>query len=335
MKIKARHVNKVRARGRWYFYHRPTGTRLPGDPGTPEFMARLAELNAQMERAPETVAPGTLEDLIAAYKGAPDFLNRAEKTRKDYGRYLDFLGAKFGDVVVAAIDREFVIELRDALADKPRTADYTLQVLSRILSFAVDRPSRFGLAHNSALRFGRLSDPEGYKPWPDNLIAAFRDTAYAELRWIMEGALYTAQRGEDLVAMAWAHYDGEGIAVAQEKTKKRLWVPVHLTLKKMLKTDIKRRGLVIFTTKTGRPWRLSHLRHEVAKTVAVCGFEAYSLHGLRKNAARNLAEAGASPHEIAAVTGHRTLKMVELYTKEARQKRLAKAAIAKLPGDAT
>jgi hypothetical protein len=48
---------------------------------------------------------------------------------------------------------------------------------------------------------------------------------------------------------------------------------------------------------------------------------------------RRLAEHSASTKEIAAVSGHATLKEVERYTKKADQARLSKAAIARLPGD--
>ena len=46
-------------------------------------------------------------------------------------------------------------------------------------------------------------------------------------------------------------------------------------------------------------------------------------HGLRKTAARRLAEAGATPHEIAAITGHESLREVERYAREANKMRLA------------
>src|SRR5262245_21768537 len=52
-------------------------------------------------------------------------------------------------------------------------------------------------------------------------------------------------------------------------------------------------------------------------------------HGLRKAAARRLAEAGCSAHEIMAVTGHKTLGEVERYTRAAEQERLNAAAMAK------
>jgi integrase len=52
--------------------------------------------------------------------------------------------------------------------------------------------------------------------------------------------------------------------------------------------------------------------------------------GLRKATAAALAEAGASTHEIAAVTGHTSLEEIERYTRAARKKKLADAAMAKL-----
>src|SRR5450631_2255442 len=55
-----------------------------------------------------------------------------------------------------------------------------------------------------------------------------------------------------------------------------------------------------------------------------------TMHGLRKGGARRLAEAGATPHEIMAITGHKTLSEVERYTKAVDRNRLAETAIKKL-----
>lgn len=55
-----------------------------------------------------------------------------------------------------------------------------------------------------------------------------------------------------------------------------------------------------------------------------------SPHGLRKAAARRLAEAGCTVFEIASITGHASLKEVERYTKSAQQKRLAQSAMSAL-----
>ncbi len=53
-------------------------------------------------------------------------------------------------------------------------------------------------------------------------------------------------------------------------------------------------------------------------------------HGLRKAAARLVAEAGCTANEIAAITGHRTLVEVSRYTKAADQVHLAQTAIDRL-----
>ncbi|MET4130278.1 tyrosine-type recombinase/integrase [Roseovarius sp. MBR-6] len=53
-------------------------------------------------------------------------------------------------------------------------------------------------------------------------------------------------------------------------------------------------------------------------------------HGLRKACARRLAEASATPHEIGAVTGHKTLAEVQRYTQDAFREGLADSAMGKL-----
>ena len=52
-----------------------------------------------------------------------------------------------------------------------------------------------------------------------------------------------------------------------------------------------------------------------------------SPHGLRKAACRRLAEAGCTPHEIMAITGHKALSEVETYTRDVRQMFLAQRAM--------
>jgi integrase len=60
------------------------------------------------------------------------------------------------------------------------------------------------------------------------------------------------------------------------------------------------------------------------------GLKHCSAHGLRKAAARRLAEAGCTEHEIAAITGHASLREVARYTRAADQKRLAAVAMEKV-----
>lgn len=60
------------------------------------------------------------------------------------------------------------------------------------------------------------------------------------------------------------------------------------------------------------------------------GLHDRAAHGLRKHFAATLAEHGASDREIMSMTGHRTSKEVDRYTRSASQKCLATAARQKL-----
>lgn len=68
----------------------------------------------------------------------------------------------------------------------------------------------------------------------------------------------------------------------------------------------------------------------VAEATAQVGHKEYTAHGLRKNAAKALAEAGCTIHQIMAITGHKSLQLAMHYSKGAAQKRLAQEAIDKL-----
>jgi integrase len=59
------------------------------------------------------------------------------------------------------------------------------------------------------------------------------------------------------------------------------------------------------------------------------GAGGYSIHGLRKNAAVALADAGCTDFEVASITGHTTLAMVQHYTKHRDQRLHARAAMDK------
>jgi integrase len=68
----------------------------------------------------------------------------------------------------------------------------------------------------------------------------------------------------------------------------------------------------------------------VSNAIAAAGLPVRcKTHGLRKAAARRLAEAGCSSKQIAAITGHKSLAEIERYTRAADQERLAVEAVEK------
>lgn len=57
------------------------------------------------------------------------------------------------------------------------------------------------------------------------------------------------------------------------------------------------------------------------------GLVGLTFHGLRYTAAKHLAEAGCSLKQIASITGHKSLAMIEKYSRDADQRKQAGAAI--------
>ena len=82
-------------------------------------------------------------------------------------------------------------------------------------------------------------------------------------------------------------------------------------------------------TDWGRPFTVGSFSNWFRAQCDMANLHHCSAHGLRKAAARRLAEAGCTEHEIAAITGHASLREIARYTKTADQKRLADAAMEK------
>ena len=124
----------------------------------------------------------------------------------------------------------------------------------------------------------------------------------------------TGQRRGDLCRLAWSNYDGTRIRLTQGKTGTALVIPVHPVLKAAM-DGWERVATTILVNSAGRPWQGDNVSHGLKYALHKLGFpKGWNVHGLRKLAATNLAEAGCSAHEIASITGHRSLAHVALYT---------------------
>jgi integrase len=88
--------------------------------------------------------------------------------------------------------------------------------------------------------------------------------------------------------------------------------------------------MTYIVTTGGKPFTAAGFGNWFREQCNAAGLYHCSAHGLRKAAARRLAEAGCSPHEIMAITGHFTLKEVARYTAAANREGLAREAIKKL-----
>ena len=332
MQIKLKHVKKVVNRhGKTYYYHRPTWTRLPDDPRSPEFQIALGELNKKLQDTSIRLntQPGTLRDIIGRYKATPEFTQLGLDTRKGYIQHLDWLSENLGTERAADFTNGVILAVRDHFSATPRKANYVITILRRVLRIALNRE---WISDCPALRQQqeKLKTGPGHRAWPDRATERFRQHAPPELIYAMELALWTGQRQSDLLALQWVQIDDGLIRLTQRKTGKPLIIPIHKHLQNVLEA-IPKRSMIVLTMRDGRPWQRYTFRHYFHKAVLDCDLKGLTFHGLRHTAARRLAEeAGGSTHEIAAITGHESLSMVQRYTRDANQERLAKRVIERL-----
>lgn len=325
------HVRMVKNRlGREYLYfqrHRGTGkaektTRLPDDPRSPEFWVEYAKL---LDLPPVPEATNTVSKLIEAWKKSPEWTQLADKTKEEWERYLVRIETAWGTLEVAGILPKNVLTLRDGYAGTPAAANNMLRCLSSMLGWSVPR----GWRHDNPCReIKKLHGGDGYAPWPWAVIKSAEEQLRDDLWWVVGLALYTGQRQGDCLAARWDHIVDNAISVTQEKTDKRLLIPLHRDLRAILE-KIPKRSVNILTSSESRPWttdgfKATWNKHK-PKLVTELGLV---FHGLRKSAVVTLLEVGCTDAEVAAITGQ-SRKMIEHYAKMVNQERLARAAILK------
>lgn len=282
-------------------------------------------------KAPEKPQEGdTIRALLRAYEASPEFAAKAKATQTQYQIYLR-PWLKIADAPVASVRRRDILAARDAIAQTRGKGAATAfaRIAGALFRWAVDRE---WLEHNPAAGIRALAT--GSLPaWSEAQISHALANLREDLRRVVVLGLHTGQRRGDLIAMTWNAYDGSTIRLRQAKTGAALILPVHPELRAELEAwKAERQGVQILTTPRTGAWKNgTHLSHEMAKGLKRIGLPAgLNVHGLRKAAARRMAEAGCTVHEIAAITGHRSLSMVQHYTSSADQLRLAGAAVSRL-----
>lgn len=321
---KAPYLREIKKGGTTYYYVRRhpkgQGVRIYAEPGTPEFWA---EYSLALKGRPAPPPVRSVAALVERYLSSQKWARLAPNTQRSYRRHLDYIREKIGRADPRKLRRRHVLDMQAALADKPTTANRRIGVLKALLEFGIDVD---WLTENVAKGVSDL-EPSGRArhPWPQDMIEAFREEADRDTLLIFELALGTGQRIGDVLAMQWAHVEGAGITVKQGKTKAEVWIPWTTRLAGIV-AGISRRGLFIACQPNGRPWSYNGAWNRIRAVRGAIGAEAYDIHALRHNAASELAEAGCTDEEIAAITGHTSSPMVRLYSRKAAQRARARKA---------
>jgi integrase len=321
-------------RERCYFRYRGRRWLLPA-PGSPGFAeAYEGLLKAVVEgtlKSPNNVAfiHGSLGWAITQFLASDEYRRRSRMTKANTRPIFDSLREKYGAGLLRDLSAKHVKAIRNEITKEYSTsrAKTAIGLITTIWEF-IDENSDLDLGAVPTIGVSRGHKVSGeHEPWPDEVIEAFDKAAPPRLVLARKLALYTGQRRSDLIRMTWSQYDGEFIhGIVQQKTDERLIIPCHRDLREVLGIPVPLTSTII-TNAYGGPYSERGITHAFYDVLKGLGISGYSIHGLRKNAGIALADCGCSPHMIAAILGHRTLRMVMLYTRRSNQKRLGIEAI--------
>jgi integrase len=302
VKIDLRGIAKVKAKGHVYYYAWRKGPRLRGEPGSPEFMASYNEA-IENRRAPDK---DRFRSLVALYKGSDDYKKLADSTRRNWAPWLDKIGQHFGELRIAQFDRPekirpIIRRWRNQWADKPRTADYGLQVLSRVLSYGVDPLGK--IAANPCEGIKQIySTNRSEIIWTETDIALLKKTCSADVGHAVDLAAHTGLRLGDLLRLSWSHVGDDAISITTGKSKHRrtALIPLYDDLRRVL-ASIPKRSTTILTNVRRRPWTTNGFgtAFDRAKVVAKMKAQDLHFHDLRGTAVTKFYIAGIPERVIA------------------------------------
>lgn len=341
----------------------------PKDPAFWDLYDRLtAEHGLVNNTAAEAASKvGTIAAVAANYLASARFANLSPRTKSLYRQVIGVIKDVFGGREAVSITREEIIEQMDLRAETPGAANNFLKILSVLFAHAMNtkgyRVQYNPCAHIEKLRVGEI------EPWQWAAVK-FAEKHMRPYMWrAVALAVYTGQRQSDCLRMAWPDVGSDMISVVvspdkgagdastqltasaalrlicedtgvtpdlaeyrQQKTRTRLWIPIHRELRVLLDSIIER-GDTILVNQSMQPWTTdgfkSQWSNELArKELAPLKALGVKFHGLRKTATIKLLEAGCTDEEAQAITGH-SRQMLEHYSKRSNQKELARSAIKK------
>ena len=330
------YIQKFRDRhGTWRHYFRRGGRRakLPGEPGSKEFMAAYEKaLKGEPQEVGATrTPPGSIDALVAAYyRRCADFLTMKPSTQAVYRGILERYRKKRGPKPVKLMEAKHVRKDIAELADTPAAANNRLKALRSLMRFAIEDGWRDDDPTRDVRKMRHR--PKGFHTWTEAEIAQFeaQHPIGTRARLALALLLYTGCRRSDVVTLGRQHIDGDIIRVQQGKTDAVVEVPIVPELAAALNAA-PRDHLTFLVTANGQPFTPTGFYNWFVDCARKAGLpKGCSPHGLRKAISRRLAEAGATSHQLMSVTGHKTLSEAERYTREANRRKLAREGMAAL-----
>jgi integrase len=220
-------VERVRARGRTYYYWNPgRGTDREGDRvSLPNADTHPADFWREVARRKSEISTnypiGSVGDLVGQYRASEDFKALSKSTQSSYGVHLNRFAAPeaWGHLRVRDLTAAGVLAARDAIKDTPGMANHMLSCGRTLWNWAIP----LDLAdQNPFEKVKDLTVPDrGHIPWPQWGIAYVAEHAPPDLVRLERLGLMTCQRESDLIRMGPEHREKNGVWCRPKKTKRK------------------------------------------------------------------------------------------------------------------
>ncbi|MBL3560019.1 tyrosine-type recombinase/integrase [Rhodovulum sulfidophilum] len=323
----------VRRRGKVYTYYRTKGqplVRLPDLPHDhPDFLTAYAEARRTKPKRKGRPA-GTVGALAEAAMRTDTFKTLSDVYRATLHRHFDAITRTAGDAPARGLRPKHVQKnVIEAASPTDRLKAWRFLAAHGMAAALLDLDPTVGV------RAPRRRKTVGHPPWTPDEVDAYR------ARWpvgtvprlAFELMHWTGARLSDAVRLGPGMVDRGGVLTfRQSKTRDPAYIPWTCPLPAWATTLADEREQMhraIAATPGGQMTYLATARGQTRSSKALgtlireaaraAGIEK-SAHGLRKARAVALAEAGATTHQIAAWTGHVSLKEVEHYTRATRRR---------------
>lgn len=310
--------------------------RLRGFPGSDEFMAAYrAALSGteEVKRHYQRAAKGSFGYVCQRYYASATFAALDVSTKAWRRRALDAVCENHGTKPVSQMQAKHVRMLRDEKAGLPGAARNRLKALRALFRWAIEEGEA---PHDPTIGVEKIAYvTKGHHSWAIEEVTAYelRHPLGTKARLAMAILLYTSWRREDAVRLGPQHVRDGQIKYRQAKNEDRspidMDIPLHPDLAEAI-ASVPSTHLTFLVTEYGKPFTANGFGNAFKDWCRQANLPHCSAHGLRKALATRLAESGATPHEIMAITGHQSLDEVERYTRAARRSHLADSAMTKL-----
>lgn len=344
-------------RPRTYFWRRPgRKVRLRAKHGTPEFVAEyfaaLADSDAGLLSGVKPAAsgaqrvgakPGTLGAMWLAYASSQAFKGLDPETRAVRTAMAEAMFAEPVHAGAVEIYRDFPLDrlttralevLRDRKgAALPNAANNRVKVLQALFKWAVHN-ARALITTDLARPIAKLKAPTGgHHTWTRDEVERYRAcwAIGTQERLALELMLLAGLRRSDVVRLGRPHVRDGWLKFRPHKGRNRWDVTVEIpllpALQRVIDATPSTGELTFIARRDGRPRSAKAFGMWFGKSCDAAGLPHCSAHGLRKAAATEAAESGATTHQLMAIFGWLSVKEAEVYTRAAERKRMAAAGM--------